>query len=117
MALSKVFKKLIPLYTYHLEWDDEEKIFIVRVDELPECITQGRNHRQAMAMAYKAIEGYLETLEDNDQDIPMPLALEKHSGEFVVRGDPKLHRRLLKEASRAGMSLNKYVISKLEEKN
>lgn len=43
--------------------------FVVRVPELPDVITEGRTREEALAMAKDAIEGYLESMRDDDWPI------------------------------------------------
>ncbi len=43
--------------------------FLVRVPEFPDVITEGRDRREALAMARDAIEGYLEAMREEDWPI------------------------------------------------
>lgn len=40
-------------------------------------------------------------------------AIEKYSGKFLLRIPKSLHKRLVEEAKREGISLNQYIIYKL----
>jgi len=55
------------------------------------------------------MRGWLQvSLEDGDP-IPEPRPEEEYSGKFVVRVPRSLHRQLVEEAERDGVSLNQYV--------
>lgn len=45
--------------------------YIVYIPALPGCATQGETFEEATTMAQDAIEGYLATLKDLRQDIPV----------------------------------------------
>jgi predicted DNA-binding protein len=52
---------------------------------------------------------------DEGLPIPEPVAEEEFSGKFLLRIRPKLHMRLSKLAEKAGVSLNQFIRSTLEE--
>lgn len=58
-------------YTYvvHFEPADEGG-FVVTVPALPGCITQGETYEEAVAMAYEAIEGFVEALAKAGEPVP-----------------------------------------------
>lgn len=45
--------------------------YVVYVPALPGCATQGNSFEEAEIMAKDAIEGYLETLKDLNEEIPV----------------------------------------------
>ncbi len=45
--------------------------YVVRVPALPGCATQGETFEEAQKMAQDAIQGYLETLQKLNEDIPI----------------------------------------------
>lgn len=49
----------------------EEGGYVVRIPTLPGCATQGETFEEAETMAKDAIEGYLETLKDLKEEIPL----------------------------------------------
>lgn len=57
--------------------------------------------------------GYLEVRQENNMPIPIPEAVDKYSGKFVVRLPKSLHRRLAIEAEKEGVSLNQLALYKL----
>jgi len=51
--------------------------FSVSVPDLPGCHTQGETREEALAMAKEAIEGYLETLREENMPVPRPAEIER----------------------------------------
>ena len=95
-------------YTRELIPDTEGGWFI-RIKELPGCMSQGDTPEEALRMIEDAMRGWLAvSLEDGDP-IPEPRPEEEYSGKFVVRVPRSLHRQLVEEAERDGVSLNQFV--------
>ncbi|MFN7903893.1 MAG: type II toxin-antitoxin system HicB family antitoxin [Pseudobdellovibrionaceae bacterium] len=116
MALSKKIKELIPYYSYNVHYSDEDEAYVVSVDELAGCMTHGDSLAEALEMAHEAVEGHLEVLLSEKQEIPEPIAKIKASGDFLVRSNPELHQKLIRKSHQEGYkSLNKFVVDKLEK--
>lgn len=49
----------------------KESGYIVYIPALPGCATQGETFEEAEAMAKDAIEGYLKTMQDLKEEIPI----------------------------------------------
>ena len=49
---------------------DEDGVFIVRVPELPGCVSDGRTKSEALKNMKEAIEGYLATLKNEGWPLP-----------------------------------------------
>ena len=95
-------------YTIELQQDPEEGWFI-RVKELRGCMSQGDTPEEAFEMIRDAMQGWLEIALENGIIIPEPRPEEDYSGKFVVRVPKSLHRKLVEEAEREGVSLNQYI--------
>ena len=87
----------------------EEGGFTARMVELPGCITQGDTWEEVGEMIADARRVWLEEALENGITIPEPRPQEEYSGKFVVRVTRSLHRRLVEEAERQGVSLNHYI--------
>ncbi len=95
-------------YTIELK-EDREAGWFVKIKELPGCMSQGDTANEALEMIQEAMELWLEvSLEDGDP-IPEPRELDDFSGKFVVRVPRSLHRELVEQAKREGVSLNQCV--------
>lgn len=51
-------------YSILIQWDDEDKIYIVSVPELPGCKTHGKTYDEATHNALEVIELWLATAQD-----------------------------------------------------
>jgi antitoxin HicB len=91
------------------ETDEDEQGWVARVVELPGCITQGDTFEELGEMIEDAIRTWIETALENGIPVPEPRPQEDYSGKFVVRVPKSLHRRLVEEAEREGVSLNQYI--------
>lgn len=116
MRLSKEQKNWIPLYTYRLEWSNEDKLFVVSVEELDGCMTHGKTQEEALKMGHEAVELTLESMAKHKQEIPLPLSLQKFKGEFIVRANPALHKSLAMKSKKEGYkTLNKFIVAELSK--
>jgi len=95
-------------YTIEMQRDPQEGWF-VRVKELRGCMSQGDTAEEALAMIQEAMVLWLEVALEDGLPIPEPRTEEDYSGKFVVRVPRSLHRELVENASRQGVSLNQYI--------
>lgn len=61
----------------------------------------------------KIVTSELRSMERAGEVVPEPLSLKQFSGKFMVRVPPETHRMLSIQAAESGVSLNRFVISKL----
>ena len=59
-------------YSMIIQWDEEDKIFVVTVPELPGCMTHGKTYEEAVKQGQEAIEGWIEVAESLGWPIPNP---------------------------------------------
>lgn len=102
-------------YKIEINWSEEDDAYLVRIPELPGCLTHGDTPEHALRMANEAIEGYIESLKKRGLPIPKPFAEKKFTGKIPLRIDPLLHRDLASKATIEGVSLNKLIESKLKK--
>jgi predicted RNase H-like HicB family nuclease len=62
-------------YSMSIQWSDEDEVFLVRVPELPGCITHGATYEEAVRQGKEAIEGWLEATRACGRPIPPPRVL------------------------------------------
>jgi predicted RNase H-like HicB family nuclease len=62
-------------YSMIIEWDPEDRIFVVSVPELPGCRTHGRTYQEAVHQAQDAIESWIEAARAEGMPIPAPRVL------------------------------------------
>lgn len=95
---------------------EEDGTYYVSVEELPGCASMGDTPEEAMAMIEEAMEGWIESNLERGLEIPLPESMKEYSGKFLVRVPASLHRRLVEQAKKEGVSLNQLVVSLLSEK-
>ncbi len=93
--------------------DESGHYFYGKVLELDGCQSTGDTLEELNANLTEAMEGHIEVMLENEMEIPEPVKEENLSGKFVIRVPKSLHRRLVIEAEREGVSLNQYVMYKL----
>ena len=59
-------------YEIIIYWSEEDSAFIAEVPELPGCAADGKTHQEALAMAEKIIEEWIETAKELGREIPEP---------------------------------------------
>ncbi|RME59218.1 toxin-antitoxin system HicB family antitoxin [Candidatus Parcubacteria bacterium] len=89
--------------------DEENPGWVARVAEWPGCITQADTFEELGEMIEDAMRAWLEVALERGIPIPEPRLDEEFSGKFVVRVPKSLHRKLVEEAKRQGVSLNQYI--------
>jgi predicted RNase H-like HicB family nuclease len=62
-------------YELSIRWSSDDAAFIVKVPELPGCVTHGDDVEDAVARAQEAIAAHLESLTARGLPVPVPLCL------------------------------------------
>ncbi len=62
-------------YTMIIQWDDEDKIYVVTVPELPGCRTHGKTYEEAVERGQEAIDGWIYSAQQDGVPIPPPKTL------------------------------------------
>jgi predicted HicB family RNase H-like nuclease len=96
---------------YHgiVTFDEEAETFHGEVTDLRDVVTfQGRSVDELKNAFQESIEDYLEFCAQRGEEPDRP-----YSGNFVLRIDPQLHRKLAALSREDGSSLNRWVESQL----
>lgn len=59
-------------YSMHIQWSEEDQVFIVTVPELPGCKTHGETYAKAVKQARYAIETWIDAHKALGLPIPQP---------------------------------------------
>lgn len=97
-------------WTYTIETNFDEKqnrIFIVRVNELPGVYTDAPNINEAMELIKEAMVGTFGLYMKQGEEIPKPLREEDFQGNIAYRTSSRRHFILSREAQRQTTSLSK----------
>lgn len=100
-------------YPYTVVPDDGS--FFIEFPDLPGCMTQVDDASEIASAAEEIRTLWIEGEYEDGHDIPEPVTKE-YSGKFVVRLPKTLHRTLVEQAEREGVSLNAYVNYLLAER-
>lgn len=92
---------------------DPEGGFVVEIEDIPGCFSQGDTLEEAYENIEEARRLWLESAYEDGLDIPLPRDERRYSGKFNVRVPRGLHRKLDHLADREGVSLNQFLVSTL----
>lgn len=104
---------------YHLEIipDVEEGGYVASYPELPGCLTCAETMEQVLRNAEDAKREWLLATMEMGSEIPEPDELKKYSGQFKIRMPKSLHKSLVLNAKKEGISLNQYCLTLLAQNN
>jgi len=92
-------------YIGHVEFDDENEIFVGEVINMKDVITFQSKTAHGLKRAFiDSIEDYIEFCHKRNEDPERPF-----SGKFNLRISPELHREAYIAAKISGLSLNTWV--------
>jgi len=94
-------------------WSEEDGEYVALCAEFPSLSFLAGNHVDALNGLIKLIGEVIQDMQANGEDIPKPLAEKTYSGKFMVRVPPEKHRNMAIKAAEEGVSLNRYISSKL----
>ena len=94
-------------------FQDEDGDWLAHLVEMPGISAFAAAPEAALAELNLAWEAAKESYRAHDEPVPVAPARKEYSGQFNVRIDKRLHRRLAMEAGRAGISMNALVAQKL----
>lgn len=100
-------------YTYRVTWSEEDGEHVALCTEFPSLSFLAESASSALVGILKTVKEVVSDMEAAGEQLPEPLASKKYSGKFQVRIPPEQHKNLALEAADQGVSLNRYVASKL----
>jgi predicted RNase H-like HicB family nuclease len=59
-------------YEVIIYWSEEDQAFIAEVPELPGCMADGSNYREALANVEVVVQEWIETARELGRPIPVP---------------------------------------------
>ena len=63
---------VVPPYAMRIDWDPQDRIFVVTVPELAGCMTHGRTYEEAAHNGREAIASWLGSAKRHNEPIPVP---------------------------------------------
>lgn len=62
-------------YSMLIQWDSRSNVYVVRVPELPGCVTHGRTYEEAVKQGQDAIESWIMSAIADNAPVPPPRPL------------------------------------------
>jgi len=109
MKINKIIEK----YTYRVEWSEEDKLHIARCLEFPSLAAHGSTVVGALKEIEKVVEEAIAWMREENEEIPEPFGLKKYKGNLTLRVPVEVHRKLAIKSAEEGVSINKYILSKI----
>jgi predicted HicB family RNase H-like nuclease len=106
-------KKLIEKYTYRVEWSEEDNLHIARCLEFPSLAAHGRTVEATLREIEKVVEESIKWMKEENEEVPEPFGLKKYKGNLTLRVPAEVHRKLAIKSAEEGVSVNKYILSKI----
>jgi predicted HicB family RNase H-like nuclease len=100
-------------YTYRVTWSPDDDEYIALCAEFPSLSWLDQTPEAALKGIRQMVAEVVKDMQANGESVPEPMAIKKFSGKFMIPITPELHRRLVMEASEAGVSLNRLASDKL----
>lgn len=100
-------------YTYRVTWSEEDQEFVGLCTEFPSLSFLDEKRVNALEGICNLVKEIIEDMQANGETVPEPISEKAYSGKFMVRIPPEQHRLLAIRAAESGVSLNRYVSSKL----
>jgi len=102
-------------YTYRISWSDEDNEFIGLCSEFPSLSFLHKNEVKAFTGIMSLVRSVVKDMLSNGEVVPIPFSEKKYSGRILLRVLPKEHRLLSIKATEQGVSLNRYLNSKVTQ--
>ncbi len=96
-------------WTYKLEWDDEDQIYVVSIAELKGCMSHGKTIEEASYMIKDALKSYISSMLEDNEEIPEPPKPEEYKGRIAYRTTSGRHYRIAKKAVAERKSISKLI--------
>lgn len=100
-------------YAYRVIWSVEDEEYVATCVEFPSLSWLADNQIEALQGVERTVDGILDDLEAEGEQLPQPLAERSFSGKLNLRLGSDLHRKVALEAAEAGLSINSYVVRKV----
>ncbi len=101
------------LYTYRVTWSEEDQEYVGLCTEFPSLSWLAENQELALNGIRQLVANVISDMKKNNEKIPIPIAIRKYSGKFMVRIPPEVHRKLAEIAAEEGVSINRLVSARL----
>ena len=105
--------KSIDRYSYRVTWSEEDQEYVGLCAEFPSLSWLMDNPEEALTGIRNVVHECIKDLQEQNEEVPPPLATKNYSGKFMLRIPPETHRLLAIQAAESGVSLNRLISSRL----
>jgi len=113
----KTFEEYMKLpYKLEIVPDSEESGFVASYPELPGCITCGSTIADAVNNAEDAKKAWLLSAIEEHITIAEPESAQSYSDQFKLRIPKTLHKTLVEDSKKEGISMNQYCVYLLAQR-
>jgi predicted HicB family RNase H-like nuclease len=99
-------------YYSTIHYNDEDEVFHGKIEGIDDLVTfEGESVAELKKAFQEAIDDYIKTCKEINKE-----PLKSYTGSFNIRIDPEIHKKAVRKATLAGISLNKFVEKAIEEK-
>ena len=106
-------KKPVDRYTYRVTWSEEDQEYVGLCAEFPSLSWLEGTQVAALSGIQQLVLDTITDMEKNNEEIPEPFSSRDYSGKVLLRITPEVHRLLVIQAAELGVSLNRYIASRL----
>ena len=100
-------------YAYRIIYSPDDEEFVGLCAEFPSLSWLDETPDKALEGIRKVVSEVVADMRGNKEDVPDPISRRKFSGKISLRITPETHRNLAIRAAEEGVSLNRYINSKL----
>ena len=100
-------------YTYRVEWSEKDHSHIAKCLEFPSLTAHGATSVEALSEIEVVVKATIHRMLENGEQIPEPFGLKKYKGNLTLRVPPDLHKKLAIKSAEEGISINKYILSRI----
>ena len=100
-------------YTYRIEWSEVDQCHVARCLEFPSLAAHGDTIEEALREIEYVVAESVKWMQEEGEAAPEPLGLKKFKGLLTLRIPPEKHRDLAIRCAEEGISLNRFILSRL----
>lgn len=100
-------------YTYRVIWSQDDQEHIGLCAEFTSLSYLDNTPDKALKGIIALVQDVITDMQQNNENIPIPLSQKEYSGKIMVRIPPEQHRDITIKAIEQGVSLNRYISSQL----
>lgn len=100
-------------YAYRVMWSEEDQEYVGLCAEFTSLSWLEETPTDALSGIQKLVSEVIAELKKQSKEVPEPFSIRSYSGKLSLRVPPETHRLLAIQAAESGVSLNRYISSKL----